>query len=90
MKNYKQLCLAQRYQTQCLFNVELSQIKMAEQISVHRSTVSQELMSNIPKRGSNAGKYIGEQAQRETDLSGISEAKQVLLNYALKKQIADG
>jgi IS30 family transposase len=63
MKNYKQLCLKQRYQIQSLFDLGLSQVEIAEQIGVHKSTISRELKRNIPKRGQTAGRYIGDHAQ---------------------------
>lgn len=87
MKNYKQLCLFQRYQIQTLFNLGLTQIKIAEQIGVHRSTISRELKRNIPRRGRTAGEYIGKHAQAKTDFRHSNKQKKVLLNEHLKKRI---
>ena len=88
MKNYKHLSLGQRYQIQSLFNIGLSQTKIAEQLSVHRSTISRELKRNIPKRGRTAGLYIGEHAQHKTDKRHSDKTKRVLLTDSLKKRIA--
>lgn len=88
MKNYKHLSLGQRYQIESLFNIGLSQRKIAEQLSVHRSTISRELKRNIPKRGSTAGLYIGEHAQVKTDKRHRDKTKRVYLSDALKKRIA--
>lgn len=88
MKNYKHLSLGQRYQTESLFNIGLSQTKIADQLSVHRSTISRELKSNIPKRGIAAGLYIGEHAQVKTDKRHRDKTKRVYLSDALKKRIA--
>lgn len=88
MKNYKHLSLGQRYQIQSLFNIGLSQTKIAEQLSVHRSTISRELKRNIPKRGRTAGLYIGEHAQQKTDKRHSDKTKRVLLSDSLKKRIA--
>jgi len=87
MKNYIQLCLFQRYQIQTLFNLGFSQIKIAEQIGVHRSTISRELKRNIPQRGRTSGEYIGEHAQAKTDFRHSNKLKKVLLTERLKKQI---
>lgn len=87
MKNYKQLCLFQRYQIQTLFNLGFSQIKIAAQIGVHRSTISRELKRNIPKRGITAGEYIGEHAQAKTDHRHFNKQKKVFLSEDLKKRI---
>jgi IS30 family transposase len=87
MKKYKQLCLAQRYQIQSLFKIGLSPIRIAEQIGVHRSTISRELKRNIPKRGQTAGRYIGEHAQDKTDHRHANKPKSVLLTDSLKKRI---
>ncbi len=87
MKNYKQLCLAQRYQIQTLFDLGLSQIKIAEQLGVHRSTISRELSRNIPKRGKTAGRYIVEHAQGKTDYRHSNKSKRVLLTEHLKRRI---
>lgn len=87
MKNYKQLCLVQRYQIQTLFDLGLSQIRIAEQIGVHRSTISRELKRNIPKRGITAGRYIVTHAQSKTDYRHANKSKQVLLTDRLKRRI---
>ncbi len=87
MKNYKQLCLFQRYQIQTLFNLGLSQIKIAEQVGVHRSTISRELRRNIPQRGRTSGEYIGEHAQAKTDFRHSNKLKKVVLTERLKKRI---
>lgn len=87
MKNYKQLCLSQRYQIQSLLEVGLSQTEIAEHIGVHRSTISRELKRNIPCRGQTAGRYIVEHAQRKADYRHSNKPKRVLLNEGLKRRI---
>jgi IS30 family transposase len=87
MKNYKQLCLKQRYQIQSLFDLGLSQVEIAEQIGVHKSTISRELKRNIPKRGQTAGRYIGDHAQGKTDSRHSNKSKRVLLTEHLKRRI---
>ncbi|MGB5941909.1 MAG: IS30 family transposase, partial [Leeuwenhoekiella sp.] len=88
MKKYKQLSLGQRYQIQSLLGAGLSQIQIAVQIGVHRSTVSRELKRNIPGRGRTAGRYIAHHAQDKTDGRHSAKPKQVLFDEALKRRIA--
>lgn len=88
MKNYKHLSLGQRYQIQSLFNIGLSQTKIAEQLSVHRSTIIRELKRNIPKRGRTASLYLGEHAQRKTDSRHKAKTKRIYFSDDLKKRIA--
>ena len=87
MKKYKQLSLAQRYQIQTLLAVDYTQSEIADQLGVHRSTISRELKRNIPTRGRTAGVYLGEHAQRKTDLRHYTKPKQILLNESLKERI---
>lgn len=88
MKKYKQLSLAQRYQIESLSKAGLSQTGIASLIGVHRSTICRELKRNTPSRGRTANLYIGEHAQRKTDLRHSVKVKQVLLTEELKKRIA--
>ena len=87
MKKYKQLSLIQRYQIQALLSLGYTQTAIANQIGVHRSTISRELKRNIPTRGRTAGVYLGEHAQRKTDLRHYTKPKQILLNESLKERI---
>lgn len=88
MKKYKQLTLGQRYQIQSLLQVGLNQTTIANQLGVHRSTISRELKRNVPRRGRTALQYIGEDAQRKTDHRHSTKEKQVLLTENLKARIA--
>ena len=88
MKDYKQLCLEQRYQIQSLLDTGLSQTKIADYIGVNRSTISRELKRNIPKRGQTARRYIGEHAQGKTDYRHSSKPKHTLLTDQMKRRIA--
>jgi IS30 family transposase len=59
MKKHNQLCLGLRYQIQSLLEVGLLQMEIADQIGVHKSTISHELKRNVLRRGQTAGRYIG-------------------------------
>jgi len=58
MKKYKQLTLGQRYQIQSLVQAGLNQFAIAEQLKVHKSSISRELKSNTHKRGRTAFYFI--------------------------------
>ncbi|MGE0930845.1 IS30 family transposase [Peijinzhouia sedimentorum] len=88
MKKYKQLSLAQRYQIESLSKAGLSQSEIASVIGVHRSTIWRELKRNTPKRGRTASQYIGDHAQRKTDLRHSAKPKRILLTEKLKERIA--
>lgn len=88
MKHYKQLTLSERYQIQSLLQVGLSQFKIAEQLGVHRSTISRELKRNIPTRGQTAYTYVAEHAHRKTLQRHQKKPKSIVLTDALKKRIA--
>jgi IS30 family transposase len=51
MNSYKQLAYEQRYHIYSMMRIGLSQTKIANEIGVHRSTVSRELRRNQGKRG---------------------------------------
>jgi IS30 family transposase len=89
MKNYKQLCLEQRYQIQSLYNVGFSQTRIACELGVHRCTISRELKRNIPGRGQTAGRYIADHAQRKTRERHRGKPKVIYLTESLKRRIAD-
>ncbi len=59
MKNYKQLTAQQRYQIEALLQVGCTQTAIADQIGVHRSTISRELKRSIALRGSDLWKLCG-------------------------------
>jgi IS30 family transposase len=88
MKNYKQLCLGQRYQIESLLKIGFSQTQIADQLDVHRSTICRELKRNIPSRGRTSGRYIVEHAQSKTDYRHSAKAKRILLDEGLKARIA--
>ena len=66
-KNYKQLDLAQRYRIEALLGKGFSNTEIAESIGVHKSSIGRELKRNTPKRGTYAGIYSAEIAQRKAD-----------------------
>lgn len=88
MKKYKQLTLGQRYQIQSLVQAGLNQSAIAEQLKVHRSTISRELRRNTPKRGRTAFQYIGEHAHSKTDCRHMEKTKQTRFTKELKARIA--
>jgi IS30 family transposase len=88
MKKYKQLTIGQRYQIQSLIQAGLNQSCIAEQLGVHRSTISRELKRNTPKRGRTAFQYIGEHAQNKSEYRHTVKAKQTRLTQELKARIA--
>lgn len=88
MKKYKQLSLSQRYQIEALLNVGLCQAEIATHLGVHKSTISRELKRNTPRRGQTANQYLGEHAQRKTDLRHSTKTKRILLTQKLKSRIA--
>lgn len=88
MKHYKQLTSSQRYQIQSLLQIGCTQMKIAEQLGVNRSTISRELKRNIPTRGQTAYTYVAEHAQRKTLQRHLKKPKSIILTEALKKRIA--
>ena len=63
MKKYKQLDQEQRYIISALSKIGHTQTYIADQIGVHRSTVSRELRRNVPQRGRGAKIYDAVKAQ---------------------------
>ena len=59
MKTYQQLAWEQRYQIYFMLNMGFSQTDIADEIGVHRSTISRELRRNQGRRG-----YRPKQAHR--------------------------
>lgn len=51
MRHYKQLTLEQRYHLYALCKIDMSQKAMAQEIGVHPSTISRELLRNRGKKG---------------------------------------
>lgn len=51
MSTYQQLTLEQRYQIQALLKQDCTQTEIAENIGVHKSTISRELKRNLGLRG---------------------------------------
>ena len=86
-KKYSQLTLAQRYKIEALKNAGIKQYKIAEELNVHKSTISRELNRNVPKRGTGSKIYIAEKAQLKTDKRHTLKPKQILFTYALKEQV---
>ncbi len=89
MKNYKQLTTQQRYQIEALLQVGCTQTAIADQIGVHRSTISRELKRSIALRGRTSGSYVATNAERKTRNRHKQKFKNVLLTPELKKKIAD-
>ena len=80
MQKYKQLDLKDRYTIKAMLDAGRSQTKIAEIISVHKSTISRELSRNVPNCGRYANEYCSEAAQRKTD-KGHAEKAQTLSVY---------
>lgn len=51
MRHYKQLTREQRYHLYALCKIDMSQKAMAQEIGVHPSTISRELLRNRGKKG---------------------------------------
>ena len=51
MRTYKQLTSEQRYQISALKRMEHSQTEIAQELEVHKSTISRELRRNTGERG---------------------------------------
>lgn len=88
MKKYKQLTVEQRYQIEALLQAGFNQIKIANHLGVHRSTICRELKRSIAKRGRNSGDYLASIAERKTRNRHKQKYKRVLLTTALKQEIA--
>lgn len=88
MKKYKQLTLAQRYQIEALLQGGFTQIKIANQLKVNRSTICRELKRSIALRGRTSGEYVATNAQRKTNNRHKHKYKRVLLTPELKHEIA--
>lgn len=89
MKKYKQLTLSQRYQIEALLLAGLSQIAIANQLEVNRSTICRELKRSIALRGRTAGVYVATNAERKTRNRHKHKHKKVQLTAELKASIAE-
>ena len=83
-KNYFLLTLVQRYQIEVLSLIGHSQTFIADIIGVNKSTVSQELKRNVPKRGIGAKVYKANKTQQKTEIRHKEVPKQVLFSDSLK------
>ncbi len=82
MKKYKQLTQVKRYQIFALIKQNLSITQIANNIGVHKSTISREL-----KRNSSDGYYSPEQASIKCFLRHRYKNKAVKLNKSIQKYI---
>ena len=89
MKKYKQLTVEQRYQIEVLIQAGFNQTKIANQLGVHRSTISRELKRSIPKRGRGSGEYCASNAEKKTRSRHKEKYKIVFLTSDLKQSIFD-
>ena len=89
MKKYKQLTVEQRYQIEALLQAGLSQTLIANQLGVHRSTISRELRRGIALRGRTAGVYVATNAERKTRNRHKHKYKKITLTAELKRSIHD-
>ena len=62
-KRYKRLDLGQRYKIEALYNQGVTQLEIARQVGVNKSTISREFARNVPKKGRYAYQYCAERAQ---------------------------
>ena len=88
-KNYFLLALVQRYQIEVLSLIGHSQTFIADIIGVNKSTVSQELKRNVPKRGIGAKVYKADDAQQKTEIRHKEKPKQVLFPDSLKVDVVE-
>jgi IS30 family transposase len=84
---YHQLTQEQRYQIQAYWTTGMSQSLIAENIGVHKSTISRELNRNIPKRGRGAKNYLACNAQKKTDQRHKVKRKRIVLSMEHIEQL---
>ncbi len=77
MKNYKQLTAQQRYQIEALLQVGCTQTAIADQIGVHRSTISRELKRSIALRGTQPLEAMWPQMRSERQGTDISRSSKM-------------
>lgn len=83
-KNYKHLCLEQRYQIEALFKAGHSQKSLADFLGVHPSTICRELKRNTPKAGVGGNQYLASNAQRRTKVRHQEKPKAIKLTEEVK------
>lgn len=88
MQKFNQLNQSQRYQIEVLLKAGCTQRVVADQLNVHKSTISRELSRNTAKRGRTAGSYLAFNAQRRTELRHKEKPKKIKLTQALKAEIS--
>ncbi len=82
--NYTQLINSQRYQIESYLKANYSLTKIANELGVHKSTISRELKRNGKKRSYNAhyAEYIGRECRKEA-------YKHSVFDYTMKCYIDD-
>ena len=87
MTKYKQLSQEQRYVIGRLLKAGNTQEEIATAIGCHKSTISRELMRNIPKRGRGAKVYKPDKAQQKTEQRHKTKPKCFSFTADMRKQI---
>ena len=87
MSKYKQLSQEQRYVIGRLLKAGNTQEEIATAIGCHKSTISRELMRNIPKRGRGAKVYKPDKAQQKTEQRHKTKPKCFSFTADMRKQI---
>lgn len=80
--SYKQLTFEQRVEIRAYLKLGLALYKIAQQLSVHKSTVSREVHRNSGRKG-----YRPHQAQQLADWRRKSAIKKIRFTEAIKKQV---
>jgi IS30 family transposase len=80
--SYKQLTFEQRVEIKAYLKIGLALCHIANQIGVHKATVSRELQRNTGSRG-----YRPQQAQQKTETRRVRAAKHVGFTNAVKERV---
>ena len=67
----------------------MKQKKIAQEIGVHPSTISRELIRNTAKRGRTAGEYVADNAQRKTEQRHHNKPKAVKFSTQMKEYVVN-
>ena len=65
-KKFKQLAPEQRFRIEALICANMNQSEIAENIGVHKCTISRAFNRNIPQQRTGSNIYIAQKAQNKT------------------------
>lgn len=88
-KKYNQLTLAQRYKIEALFKAGKSQTFIAQNIGVHKSTISREWRRNVPQRGFGAKIYDALKSEEKSRNRHKQKLKRVRFTEEMKVEMKD-